>query len=144
MRRTGAGPHARPDSAARAAAVEQGYRSAFEATVGAQLDAAKPEVASHYEEVRLSYRVEHTYTPDWRVRTPSGRCFFIEAKGLLTAEDRTKLQLVRDQNPGVDIRLVFQRASTPIRKGSKTSYGQWATNAGFKWCERIIPPEWLV
>jgi hypothetical protein len=127
----------------RAAAVAAGYRSAFEQKIGTQLAAAGPEVLAHYEEIRLRYTTEHTYTPDWRVRVRSGRSFFVEAKGLFTAEDRTKLQTVRDQNPGVDIRLVFQRAATKIRKGSKTSYGQWATNAGFKWAEGAVPQAWL-
>lgn len=140
MRRAGPSPHARGDSAVRRSAVESGLRSGFEARLHAQLSAAG--VPFEYEAIRLSYRTERSYTPDFRLRTRSGKTLFIEAKGYFTAEDRTKLLLVRDQCP-VDLRIVFQRASNPIRKGSKTTYGKWASNAGFKWAEGSVPQEWL-
>jgi hypothetical protein len=38
---------------------------------------------------------------------------------------------VRARNPGLDIRIVFMNARKPIRKGSETSYGDWATANGF-------------
>lgn len=124
-------------------AVAAGFRSGFELTLAKQLAASAPLVVAQYEEVKLLYSIEHGYTPDWRIRTANGRSFFIEAKGLFSAADRTKMLCVRDQNVGVDIRLVFQNASTLIRKGSKTTYGQWATNAGFKWADKAIPEAWL-
>lgn len=141
MRRAGPDSRAAVGSAVRQSAVESGLRSGFEARLHAQLSAAG--VAFEYEAARLRYRVEHTYTPDFRIRTRSGRTLFIEAKGYFTAEDRTKLRTVADQNPLADIRIVFQRASSPIRKGSKTTYGKWATQAGFKWAEGSIPQDWL-
>lgn len=120
-----------------------GFRSGFEKTLADQLAAFAPAVLAHYEEHKLLYSIEHGYTPDWRIRTANGRSFFIEAKGLFSAADRTKMQCVRDQNAGVDIRLVFQNANTLIRKGSKTTYGAWATAAGFKWSHKVIPDSWL-
>jgi len=38
---------------------------------------------------------------------------------------------------------VFQKANNKIRKGSKTTYGKWADDNGFKWADNTIPKEWL-
>lgn len=119
-----------------------GYRSGFEVEVQAQLAAVSPAVLAHYEEIKLLYTVGHTYTPDWRVRTRSGRYWFLEAKGRFTSEDRTKMAMVRDQNPGVDIRFCFQNAHAKIRKGSNTTNANWCDNAGFRWCHKVIPAGW--
>lgn len=141
MRRAGPSPHARGESAVRATAVESGRRSGFEVRVLDRLSAAG--IAFEYEAIKLAYTVAHTYTPDLRLRTRSGRTIFVELTGYTPSEKRTKLLLVRAHNPEVDLRIVFQRASNPINKGSKTTYGKWATTAGFKWAEGDVPQEWL-
>ena len=80
------------------------------------------------------------YWPD--VVLPNGVC--IEIKGMFDSEDRTKLLTVKKQNPKADIRIVFQRAKSPLYKGSKTSYGDWATKHGFPFCQGPeVPEEWL-
>jgi len=50
---------------------------------------------------------------------------------------------VRDQHPGLDLRIIFQDASKKITKNSPTTYGMWATKHGFKWGQQIIPFEWM-
>ena len=91
---------------------------------------------------KVSYRIERTatYLPDF-VLTDSG--IILEVKGYFTSADRTKYLRVKQSNPGIDLRFVFDRASTKITKNSKTTYADWAEKHGFKWCEKVIPHNWL-
>lgn len=117
------------------------YRSKFEARIGASLNKRGVGV-DHYEPTKFGYLVpaaRRSYTPDWVL--PNG--IVVEAKGRLTAADRRKMVLVKDEHPNLDIRFVFQRASNPIRKGSNTTYGDWATANGFPWAEGDVPEQWL-
>lgn len=96
-----------------------------------------------YENRKLKYTVparNATYTPDFEVGH-----IIIEAKGYFrSASDRQKLVLVKQTYPDLDIRLVFQKASNPIYKGSPTTYAKWAEDHGFKWSDNgRIPDEWL-
>jgi hypothetical protein len=113
------------------------YRSKFEHGIGDQLGAN-----ADYEPIAIKYTQpakKRTYTPDFVLRNG----IIIEAKGRLTATDRAKMLLVRADNPELDIRFVFQRASNRISKASKTTYAQWAEANGFQWAEREVPAEWL-
>lgn len=95
-----------------------------------------------YESVKVSFvqpAVDRTYTPDFIL--PNG--IYIEAKGRLTLEDRKKSIMVRNSNPGIDIRFVFQEPHRYIRKGSKTTYAMWAENNNFLWAKNKIPLKWL-
>ena len=100
---------------------------------------------SDYEPDSFQYTVEETrtYTPDFRITSKSGHTFYIEYKGVLDLETRKKMVRVRQQHKNVDIRFVFQKATNKIRKGSKTSYGDWADKEGFLWADNILPKEWL-
>lgn len=115
-------------------------RSDFELRVAKDLE--KRKVRFKYEEQVLFYEVparKARYTPDFILSNG----IIVEVKGRLTTADRKKMVLVQLSNPSLDIRLLFQRANNPIRKGSKTTYGDWATKKNFKWCEETIPQEWL-
>jgi hypothetical protein len=120
---------------------KKAYKSRLEDRIGKQLEASGVEFG--YETVRLSYEVPAKtcrYTPDF--------CFkniVIESKGWFrSATERQKMVLVRDQNPHLDIRFVFQNANKPIYKRSPTSYAKWASDNGFKWADYgKVPEEWL-
>lgn len=113
------------------------HRSGFEDRVYAALrDAGK---AADYETVRLPYRQRRTYTPDFVL--PNG--VMTELIGYFTSAKRTKLLLVRLDNPGLDIRLVFQNASNFLSAKSKVTYAQWADKHMFLWCEGSIPLDWF-
>lgn len=117
------------------------YRSGLEERIAKQLGEAGIEF--QYENTKLKYTVparQATYTPDFAVGP-----ILIEAKGYFRkASDRQKLVLVKQAYPELDIRLVFQKASNPIYKGSPTTYAKWAEDHGFKWSdEGRIPNEWL-
>ena len=93
------------------------------------------------EPLKLTY--EKFYVPDFLLVTRSGKAICIECKGVLTVADRSKMRAVAKCNPEIDIRFMFQDANKRV-KGTKSTYGQWATKYGFKWCEGIvIPRRWL-
>jgi hypothetical protein len=94
--------------------------------------------------VKLDYKVparKARYTPDFVFSAP----ICIETKGWFrTAAERHKMVLVKQCNPHLDIRLVFQNANKPIYKGSPTSYAKWAEENGFKWADKgTVPSDWI-
>jgi hypothetical protein len=115
----------------------QRYRSKFEHGIANQLG-----TSAAYEPHCIGYTQpakQRKYTPDFVLSNG----IVIEAKGLLTREDRAKMLLVRAAHPELDIRFVFQRASNRIAKGSKTTYADWCDANGFLWAEKQVPDEWL-
>lgn len=117
-----------------------GYRSSLE-YVGA-LDLEERGIKYSYEPLVFQYHVNETrkYTPDFILDNCS---FCLEFKGWLTLEDRKKIVRVRDSNPQADIRFVFQNSTNKIRKGSKTTYGDWCDKNGFKYADKVVPQEWI-
>lgn len=116
-----------------------GYRSGLEEKVATKLKASGVEFG--YETTKIKYVVPesvHNYTPDFVFSNG----VIVETKGYWDIADRKKHLLIRNQHPDLDIRFVFSNASTKIRKGSKTSYGDWATKNGFLWAEKTIPESW--
>ena len=135
------------------------YRSGLEKQIAETLSDAGVEF--EYEGSRIPYTVPQRaahYIPDFRVGD-----IIIEGKGrfgttnfrkagsrqfVTVSEDgakhRKKLLLVREAHPHLDIRLIFSRPGTPIRKGSKTTYAIWADDNGFKWCKQgEVPDRWI-
>jgi hypothetical protein len=97
-------------------------------------------VKYEYESTKVAYQLMCCYTPDFLL--PNG--VYLETKGRLTQEDRRKMKAVKQANPDVDIRFVFQSPFNKINKGSKTTYASWAERNGFPWCAfHSIPIEWL-
>ena len=121
------------------------YKSPLEEKVAKQLEKAKCPFV--YEGVKLEYKVparRATYKPDF-VFDYSKTGIIIETKGYFrTAAARHNMVLVKECNPTLDLRFVFQKANKPIYKGSKTTYGQWASENGFKWADNgVVPEEWI-
>ena len=114
-----------------------GYRSGLEAAVADQLNELG--VVFEYEKTKVPYQIDAKYIPDFVL--PNG--VIIECKGRFTSEDRRKMRLVKDQNPELDIRMIFTRSASKINKGSKTSYGDWCTKYGFPYADKLIPGEWI-
>ena len=94
-----------------------------------------------YEPNRIPYVASKTYLPDFYLVDYG---FYIEFKGYFKPSDRTKHMLIKEQNPLIDIRFVFMNANMKLNKTSKTSYGFWCDQHGFKWAENKIPDEWLM
>ena len=117
-----------------------GYRSGLEDKLAKQITEAGQVV--RFETIKVRYTVpqkDHTYTPDF----PLDNGIIIEGKGIFEAQDRAKHLLIKAQYPELDIRFVFSRASAPITKGSKTTLADWCKKYGYKFAEKVIPPEWF-
>lgn len=116
------------------------FRSDFEARVAKNLEVRK--VNFDYEKKKIKYKWperEATYTPDFTFKHNG---LIVECKGYFKPQDRKKVEVLI-QN-GVRFKMLFQRASNPIRKGSKTTYGMWATKLGIEWAEGFsVPDQWL-
>lgn len=103
-------------------------------------------VEVRYEDETFEYEVpakKRKYTPDFAIYRKDGSKFFVEGKGWFQAQDRVKHLLVKASCPDLEVRFVFSGANKPINKGSKTTYGAWATKHGFLWAEKDIPQSWL-
>ena len=121
------------------AAYQRSFRSGLEVKVATKLKESGVEF--EYETLKIKYRVDEirTYTPDFVF--PNG--LIVETKGYFDSNDRKKHLLIKAQFPELDIRFVFQNSATKIRKGSKTSYGDWCQKNGFIYADKEVPKEWL-
>lgn len=97
------------------------FRSGFEKKFSEKFDLP-------YEKDRFKYRVEHRYTPDFKVTDK----IFVETKGLFSSSERTKTLEVMKQND-VQIVFVFMNPSLTLRKGSKTTYANWCKKNDVLW-----------
>lgn len=130
----------RKRSSKRVTALKHGFRSGLEEDIDSILKQVG--VDGEYEQNKILYikpETNHTYTPDFRL--PNG--VYIETKGRFVLADRQKHILIKKQHPELDIRFIFQNARNKIRKGSKTTYGDWCIKHGFIYSDKIIPPEWF-
>ena len=120
-------------------AIKHGYRSGLEEAIAKDLDEAG--ISYLYEDKKITYQVNQvrTYTPDFIL--PNG--IIIETKGRFVVDDRMKHLMIREQYPHLDLRFVFSNSRNKIRKGSKTTYGDWCTKHGFLYADKRIPDEWL-
>lgn len=116
-----------------------GFRSGLEENLQAQLD--RLGVPFSYEDFKIPWVLHKncTYTPDFLL--PNG--IIVESKGRFVTSDRQKHLMVKAQWPGLDIRFVFSRSSSPISKASKTTYAKWCETKGFLYADKLIPQAWL-
>lgn len=92
-----------------------------------------------YHSVKVSYSVDHDYTPDW----VHGR-ILIEAKGRFRerseASKYTWIRKALATNPLYDeLVFLFMNPKTPMpnakprKDGTKQSHAEWAEKNGFRW-----------
>lgn len=125
-------------AAARARAL--GYRSGLESRNAKRLDEAGTDY--DYEPFKLPFTQPakpRTYTPDFVL--PNG--IIIDTKGRWTTEDRQKFKMIKEQNPDLDIRMVFSNPLQKIGKKSSTTYAMVAQKIGLPWAKEFIPQEWI-
>lgn len=124
-----------------------GYRNRFEEKTGESLLFLGVDFG--YEDTKISYTVSGTYLVDFKIITKSGKTIYIETKGNGRSFDhatRRKMIAVKEQNPDVDLRIVFYSDGKigPKRKdGSFMRQSDWAIKHGFKYAIRDIPQEWV-
>ena len=121
------------------AARKYGYRSGLELKVSEYLKELK--IKFLYEGVKIEWEdlAYRTYTPDFVLSNG----IIIETKGMFTAADRRKHIAVKRQHPKLDIRFVFENSRRKLRKGAKSTYGEWCIKYGFRYYDRVIPEDWL-
>jgi Phage endonuclease I len=118
------------------------YRSGFEKKAAKSLEEAG--IKYEYETRTVNYVIpasNHRYVPDFLL-TPNG--ILVEAKGKFDRASRQKMALVIEQNPDLDIRILFMRDNT-ISKSSKTKYSDWCKKKNIKFHISAIgeiPREW--
>ncbi len=116
------------------------YKSQFERRVAEQI--RKVDGCVKYEPYSISYTVPakvKKYKLDFELKAGT----LVEAKGVFELEDRQKQLYLKEQYPDAQIHLLFQNANLPLKKGAKTTLGEWATKHGFTWAEGQIPDEWF-
>jgi len=105
------------------------YRSGSEVRLVSLLKELR--IKYDYEPYYIPYEVKEVrrYLPDFVI---SGSNIILEVKGWFKGVDRKKHLLLKNSNPNLDIRFVFDNPNNKIKKGSKTTYGDWCTKYGFK------------
>jgi len=99
-------------------------------------------VGYEYETIKVKFTPPSKptwYTPD--IVLENG--IMVECKGFFQPKDRTKHLNIKAAHPRLDIRFVFSRSSSPLYKGSDTTYAMWCEEHGFKYADKLIPQEWL-
>ena len=121
------------------AARKLGFRSGLEHKVSEYLNRLK--IIYEYESIKIEWEdlAYRTYTPDFVLNNG----IIIETKGMFTAADRRKHLAIKKQHPKLDIRFVFENSRRKLRKGAKSTYGEWCIRYGFRYYDRIIPEDWL-
>ncbi len=96
-----------------------------------------------YEKEKIPYTIvsHRNYLPDFVITFPDGHKRYIEMKGYLRPEDRTKLKLVKDQHPGIDLRIIFAK-DNKLNAKSQTYYSTWARKNHIPFAINKIPSEW--
>jgi len=115
------------------------YRSWLEADVAEDLKRRK--IKFKYENTKVTF-VEpskvRTYLADLDIGD-----LIVEVKGRWTAQDRKKMMYVIEQNPELDIRILFDKDNT-ISRNSKTRYSDWCDKREIKYAiGRAVPDDWL-
>lgn len=82
---------------------------------------------------------ERSYTPDFYLPDQD---IYVETKGKFTPGDRKKMQLVKRDNPDIDLRIVFMSNNKTTKRGTKR-YSDWAEYNGFLYAIGDIPDEWF-
>lgn len=117
------------------------FRSKFEKAIWEAINSRqRSKVLYEPQSVKIFYNIPFRYIPDFVL--PNG--IIVEAKGYLRPRDRTKMRKVKEQNPDLDIRFVFQNARNRLTKSKNSeTYGEWAERIGFPWAEGRIPDSWF-
>ena len=115
------------------------FRSKLEEKVADLL--SKLGVTYEYESTKIPYTIQHNYNPDFLL--PNN--IYLETKGYWDAKDRRKILAVKEANPTLDLRMVFQAPYNRISKKSKTTYAQWCERHDIPWSSfHDIPLNWLI
>lgn len=109
--------------------LERKTRSGLESRTLDLLDKYGVEFDYEPKEKRVSYTVpskDSKYLPDIVIGN-----YYFELKGYISdLSTRMKYLYIHEQNPDINLVMVFQKPTLPIRKGSKTTYREWFEGKG--------------
>lgn len=106
------------------------------------LNRGKRKFKVEYESEFIPFVLERRYNPDFVITRKDGSKLYIESKGYLRRDDRSKLIAIRRQNPELDIRIIFQK--NQLIKGTKSRYSDWADRHKYPYAIGTkVPKEWL-
>ena len=115
-----------------------GFRSTLEERVSDLL--CELGVKYEYEDRHIPHQIQHHYIPDFHLANG----IFLETKGYWPSNERRKVKNIIEQNPHLDIRMVFQNEHNRISKKSRTTYAMWCDRHNIKYCSfKNIPIDWL-
>lgn len=95
-----------------------------------------------YEPYHYDIQIEQVYTPDFELHQPGGARKVFEVKGFFRYEDQRRVLAFKRGYPDIPYYLIFER-NNPIRKGSRTTYLDWAAKHGIPAAVGEIPKEWF-
>lgn len=85
-----------------------------------------------------SSNVLRRYTPDLKIGA-----FYVEIKGKLDSETRSRMEAFLKGHPEIDLRFIFMRDNW-ITKKHKSKYSDWCTKLGIKYhIGTEVPKEWV-
>ena len=108
------------------------FKNKFEEKTYKALKRAK--VIVSYESEKLPYILARHYIPDFILSTPLGKVY-IECKGYLRPEDKSKLVAVKKIHPHVDLRILFY--------SSNKKYIKWCEKHRIPYAIEKVPKLWL-
>jgi len=115
-----------------------GMRSMGEVECAAEMDRLK--IPYSYESDKITYVKEGKYTPDFKGKND----VYVEFKGKMTKETRSKMLAILKSNPGIRLCMVFQRANNKLNSKKKSlRYWQWCERYGIPWAEAHVKKEWF-
>lgn len=94
----------------------------------------KLKVKFKYEAEKIPYILARHYCPDFVIQTEKGKVY-IECKGYLRPEHKSKMVAVKKLHPELDIRILFY--------AKKKADIKWAEKHGFVWAVDTIPDTWI-
>jgi len=116
-----------------------GFRSGLEQTIAKQIKQARHKIRYEVMKIKWVDFSIRSYTPDFVLDNG----IILEVKGFWSTSDRRKHVEIKRQHEELDIRLVFENSKRKIRKGSKTTYGDWCKKKEILFCDRVVPKIWL-
>ena len=107
-------------------------KNKFGSRIHSQLKKAK--IKFKYESEKIPYILSRHYIPGFILDTPRGKVY-VECKGYLRPEHKSKMVAVKKLHPEKDIRILFY--------SNNKQYIKWAQKNGFIYAVGTIPEIWL-
>ena len=120
-------------------ALKCGYRSGLEVDWRNKLKAADCPSCTRRIRSISSGPKGRLILPDFKIVTKDGGFFYVEGKGIFSAEDRHKHLLIKEQTGMWRSGSSSATANAKFYRNSPTSYADWCRQHGFQFADKTIP-----